>query len=550
MPRDAAGNYTLPLPDVVAGNTILANTENTTDHDIATELTNSLDRNGRGGMLAPFKIADGTAVAPGLGFLNDPDNGIYRIGADDWGVAAAGVTVLEFKPNLVLVPANSTLNGAVTGNLTTLASSGSISAALSANAGLHVKGDGAFLEFNRSLLFLAYFGIDVDNKLKVGGGSFGTNAYQILHEGNSFKFEADGFHLNAQGRNISGVQTINLSGHVNTSGGSVFAVGGTFSGIINANGGITMPAAATFTNYGQTNVTGLGCGGFTCQTVTCSGLSVFANDMTVHRGVNAGVVIFGNAGNAYIYQDGSKWNVNAVPMNVITGIAINTGRVPIANSFLEVRTTTNQRLVVSTQTGNTCIGVLNDTDSAWTQLACVSPFIPAVDNSVTMGQTGRRWTQIWAVTGTIQTSDAREKRDVRPTPLGLDFINSLTPVAYKRIVERNEVTRVPSGEQVIPEHWDIDGTHHPESTITSYDNLVTPIAGTQDHYGLIAQEVKAAVAAAGAPSFGGYIEVAPTADDPNGSFGLVYTEFIAPLIKAVQELSDKVTLLEGGIVKP
>jgi hypothetical protein len=30
----------------------------------------------------------------------------------------------------------------------------------------------------------------------------------------------------------------------------------------------------------------------------------------------------------------------------------------------------------------------------------------------------------------------------------------------------------------------------------------------------------------------------------------VYTEFIAPLIKAVQELSDKVTLLEGGIVKP
>ena len=103
MPRNAAGNYTLPLPPVVAGTTIVASVENTTDSDIATELTNSLDRNGRGGMLAPFKIFDGTAGAPGIGFTLDPDNGFYRIGPDDWAATVAGVKVMEFTSTGITV---------------------------------------------------------------------------------------------------------------------------------------------------------------------------------------------------------------------------------------------------------------------------------------------------------------------------------------------------------------------------------------------------------------------------------------------------------------
>lgn len=92
MPRNAAGVYTLPNPPVVTDTTILSDDENVTRDDIAAELTNSLSRSGQGGMLAPFRIADGIEVAPGLSFLNDPDSGIYRSSSDTWHLVAGATT--------------------------------------------------------------------------------------------------------------------------------------------------------------------------------------------------------------------------------------------------------------------------------------------------------------------------------------------------------------------------------------------------------------------------------------------------------------------------
>ena len=54
MPRNNAGTYTLPNPPVVSGTTIEAPWANSSLDDIKTELTNSLDRFGRGGMEAPL----------------------------------------------------------------------------------------------------------------------------------------------------------------------------------------------------------------------------------------------------------------------------------------------------------------------------------------------------------------------------------------------------------------------------------------------------------------------------------------------------------------
>ena len=61
---------------------------------------------------------------------------------------------------------------------------------------------------------------------------------------------------------------------------------------------------------------------------------------------------------------------------------------------------------------------------------------------------------------------------------------------------------------------------------------VTPIAGVRTHYGLIAQQVKAVL---GDKDFAGYIDDAAT-----GEKGLRYTEFLGPMIKAIQELNAKV----------
>ncbi|NBS93980.1 MAG: hypothetical protein EBT27_09690, partial [Betaproteobacteria bacterium] len=65
MPRNASGVYTLPIGNpVVPGTTIQASWANTTMEDLANEVTNSLSRTGAGGMLAPFRLADGSITTP------------------------------------------------------------------------------------------------------------------------------------------------------------------------------------------------------------------------------------------------------------------------------------------------------------------------------------------------------------------------------------------------------------------------------------------------------------------------------------------------------
>ena len=104
MPRNAAGVYSLPEAPVVAGTTIEPTPENSTRDDIAAELTSSLDRAGRGAMIAGLKIVDGSLGTPGLNFASDADNGIYRTGVNTWHLVAAGAVVVTFGPGVVSIP--------------------------------------------------------------------------------------------------------------------------------------------------------------------------------------------------------------------------------------------------------------------------------------------------------------------------------------------------------------------------------------------------------------------------------------------------------------
>lgn len=93
MPRIASGIYSLPTQynPVVAKTTITKDWANTSLVDIATELTNSLDRSGRGAMVAPLQLPDGTAAAPALTFSGDVDTGLYRPAANSIAVSTGGV---------------------------------------------------------------------------------------------------------------------------------------------------------------------------------------------------------------------------------------------------------------------------------------------------------------------------------------------------------------------------------------------------------------------------------------------------------------------------
>jgi hypothetical protein len=141
-------------------------------------------------------------------------------------------------------------------------------------------------------------------------------------------------------------------------------------------------------------------------------------------------------------------------------------------------------------------------------------FYPAGDNAYTCGASGQRWSAIWSANGTIQTSDARQKKDIETSNLGLNFIMSLNPVSYKWKVGKNVVTS--------------DGERIDENGATQSNDIITPVEGTRTHYGLIAQEVKEVL---GDVDFGGYVH-----DEETDTLALRYDQFISPLIKAIQEL--------------
>jgi hypothetical protein len=105
MPRNSSGTMSLPAGNpVVSGTTISSTVQNNTTSDIATEITDSLSRTGKGAMLAPLELDNGTVSLPALTFDSDPDSGIYRIGANDIGIAANGVKTAGFTTTGLVTP--------------------------------------------------------------------------------------------------------------------------------------------------------------------------------------------------------------------------------------------------------------------------------------------------------------------------------------------------------------------------------------------------------------------------------------------------------------
>ena len=152
-----------------------------------------------------------------------------------------------------------------------------------------------------------------------------------------------------------------------------------------------------------------------------------------------------------------------------------------------------------TGTGSIYMGGTNDS------------FSPLADNSNDLGRLNNRWDDVYATNGTIQTSDANDKSNIADSDLGLSFVSQLTPRKY---------------------------------TLNDGDSSRT-------HYGLIAQEVKTVLDNnnISTSDFAPYIkgEILDTNNQGTGEYkhGLRYTELISILIKAIQELEQRIQDLEN-----
>ena len=135
-------------------------------------------------------------------------------------------------------------------------------------------------------------------------------------------------------------------------------------------------------------------------------------------------------------------------------------------------------------------------------------FGPQFTNTIDLGQGSLRFQDIFLMTNPNVSSDQNVKNTIATSDLGLDFINKLNPVSFKY----NE--------------------------------------GTRTHYGLIAQEIETVLGAISKSTtdFAGFCkdEVDEDGNAMTPIYGLRYSEFISPIIKAIQELSTKVAALEAA----
>lgn len=150
---------------------------------------------------------------------------------------------------------------------------------------------------------------------------------------------------------------------------------------------------------------------------------------------------------------------------------------------------------------------------------------PGVDDTSNIGSSSLRWNDIYATNATIQTSDRRAKDYIEPTDLGLDFILNLDPVSYKW-------KNYSFDETITDFYMDDKGNKLEKEKVITHNKEFN-----RKHYGMIAQDVVATCSGMDIDTkdFAGIIY-----DPDTDRYGLRYQEFIAPIVKAIQELNAKV----------
>ena len=130
--------------------------------------------------------------------------------------------------------------------------------------------------------------------------------------------------------------------------------------------------------------------------------------------------------------------------------------------------------------GNVGIGTISLNE----KLNVAGNIAPSGDNTYSLGTAGLRWTDVFAVSGSVNTSDRRLKDNIEDIDHGLEDVKALRPVSF-----------------------------------TWKDR-----PGRGKKLGLVAQEVREVIN-----------EVVHVGDDADSTLGIYYSDLVPVLIKAIQE---------------
>ncbi|MEY8322196.1 phage tail protein [Lachnospiraceae bacterium 46-61] len=211
-------------------------------------------------------------------------------------------------------------------------------------------------------------------------------------------------------------------------------------------------------------------------------------------------------GNKFNFSNGSF--IGSTYSNIINNTAIGVQALGNITSSANANTAIGHSALVNLSTYNNCTGLGYNAQVTGS-------------NQVQLGNSN---VTIYAQKALVTRSDERDKIDIEDSPLGLNFILQLRPRKY----------RMNSREAYFEQGKERDFTATNDGSK----------AGKRPHYGLIAQEVKEVMNELGV-DFAGYLD--SKVDGGEDVLSLGYTEFIAPMIKAIQEQQQMIKELQKQI---
>lgn len=239
-----------------------------------------------------------------------------------------------------------------------------------------------------------------------------------------------------------------------------------------------------------------------------------------------------------VCNGGSYINTVAIGHNALSSNTSSSGNTAVGRGALSKNTSGNY---------NTAIGysaLASTTTYSWTTGVGYNATVTG-DKQVQLGDSD---VTVYAQRSLATRSDRRDKVDINDSNLGLNFITKLRPVSYRMNPRESYFNNV--NEDIVEETDEDGNTIQVTRETVEFQDIDYSLtndcsrARKRPHYGLIAQEVKEVMNELDI-DFAGYLDA--SYDGGEDVLSLSYTEFIAPMIKAIQEQQEMINELKKEV---